>query len=238
MFLLASLATVATLLSPVVTPIDTTLGAKQGVACGVGPASAPAVVDDLRAALDAHGGAVRWDLRHGALRLWVQRRPAIAADVSVLGADWRRAIAVAADAWSDVVPGLAFAIESDSSRADVIVTWERDLQSAPADGDFAFLTAGRTTLVPDADGRALAAHVRLAIFAPDGVRYSLDDVRAVARHELGHVLGLAHHAAPTSVMAPLVRAERLSDDDRATLRALYALPLGARCSLPTQTSSR
>jgi len=233
MLLLASLATVATLLSPIVASRDTTLGANQSVACAV--ARAPEVAGDLRAALDAHGGAVRWDVRRGAVRLWVQRRPAIAADVSVLGADWRRAMAVAADAWNDVVPGLAFAIESDSARADVIVTWERDLRSAPADGDFAFLTAGRTTLVPAADGRALTAHVRLAIFAPDGERYSLDDVRAVARHELGHALGLAHHAAATSVMAPLVRAERLSDDDRATLRALYALPVGARCSLPALT---
>ncbi|MBW8769573.1 MAG: matrixin family metalloprotease [Gemmatimonadetes bacterium] len=235
MLLLASLATVATLLSPVGTPSDTTLGANQSVACGAEPTAAPSVANALRAAVAVHGGAVRWDLRRGAIRLWVQRRPAIAADVSVLGSDWRRAIAVAADAWSDVVPGLAFVIESDSSHADVIVTWERDLQSAAADGDFAFLTAGRTALVPGADGRALAAHVRLAIFAPDGARYSVDDVRAVARHELGHALGLAHHAAPTSVMAPLVRAERLSDDDRATLRALYALPVGARCSLPAQT---
>jgi len=80
--------------------------------------------------------------------------------------------------------------------------------------------------------------VRLAIFAPNGERYSVDDVRAVARHELGHALGLAHHAAPTSIMAPLVRAERLSDDDRATLRALYALPIGARCSHLTQTSGK
>jgi predicted Zn-dependent protease len=161
----------------------------------------------------------------------VQRRPAVAADVSVLGAEWRRTIAVAADAWRDVVPGLAFTLEPDSARADVLVTWERDLGSAPVDGDFAFRTAGRTTLVPSADGRALTARVRLAVFAPDGERYSIDDVRAVARHELGHALGLGHHAAPTSVMAPLVRAEQLTDGDRATLRALYALPIGARCSL-------
>jgi len=80
------------------------------------------------------------------------------------------------------------------------------------------------------------AHVRLAVFAPGGVRYSVEDVRAVARHELGHALGLAHHAAPTSVMAPLVRAERLTDEDRATLRALYALPIGARCPLPSPTA--
>jgi predicted Zn-dependent protease len=233
MFLLASLVTAATLLSPVATPTDTTLGASQAVGCAVGPAPSLTVANDLRAALRAHGGAVRWDVSRGRVRLWVQRRPEVAADVSITAAEWRRAIAVAADAWRDVVPGLAFALESDSARAEVIITWERDLESAPMDGDLAFRTAGRTTLVPSADGHALAARVRLAVFAPRGERYSIDDVRAVARHELGHALGLAHHAAPTSVMAPLVRAEQLTDEDRAALRALYALPIGARCSVPS-----
>ena len=58
----------------------------------------------------------------------------------------------------------------------------------------------------------------------------LRDVRVVARHEMGHVLGLAHHAAPTSVMAALVSAERIGEGDRAVLRALYALPAGAPCT--------
>ena len=232
MFLLASLVAVATHLSPAATPTDTALGVKHSVVCDSGRAMTPTVANDLRAALDAHGGAVRWDLSRGPLRVWVQRRPDVAADVSVTGAQWRRTIVAATDAWRDAVTGLAFTLEQDSARADVVVTWQRDLQGPPGDGELAFRTAGRTTLVPGADGRALAAHVRLAVFAPGGVRYSVEDVRAVVRHELGHALGLAHHAAPTSVMAPLVRAERLTDEDRATLRALYALPIGARCSLP------
>ena len=231
MFLLQSLVAVATLGSPFVAPADTTLAANRGVACQSAPAVSPVVASDLRAALVAHNGAVRWDLGRGPVRLWMQRRPDVAADVSVTVAEWRRAISAAADAWRDVVSGLTYAIDADSARADVIVTWERDLASAPEDGELAFRTAGRTTLVPDDNGRALAAHIRLAVFAPGGERYSLDDVRAVARHELGHALGLAHHAAPTSVMAPLVRAEKLTDEDRATLQALYALPIGARCAL-------
>lgn len=233
MFLLASLVAVATQLSPVATPTDTALAVKRSSVCEPARAASPAVADDLRAALEAHGGAVRWDLGRGPLRLWVQRRPDVAADVSVTAAEWRRAISAAADAWRDVVTGLAFALAADSARADVIITWERDLEGTPAVGELAFRTAGRTTLVPGHDGRALAAHVRLAVFAPGDVRYSVGDVRAVARHELGHALGLAHHAAATSVMAPLVRAEQLTDEDRTTLRALYALPIGARCSLPS-----
>ena len=74
--------------------------------------------------------------------------------------------------------------------------------------------------------------MQLAIDAPTGERYSVADVRAVARHELGHVLGLGHHGSARSVMAPLVVAERLDDGDRTALRALYALPVGARCPLP------
>jgi hypothetical protein len=232
MLLFTALVAAATALSPLRTRTDTTLGANPAAVCATSLALSAAAAEDLRAALVAHGGAVRWDLARGPLRLWVQRRPEFAADVSVTAVEWRRAVSAASDTWRGVVPGLSFTVESDSARADVIVTWEHDLVTAPASDELAFGTAGRTTLVPAGDGRALVAHVRLAVFAPGKVRYSVEDVRAVARHEFGHVLGLAHHRAPSSVMAPLVRAEWLTDDDRATLRALYALPIGARCSAP------
>lgn len=237
MLLLASLA-VAVLASPGRASIDTALAANRGAACAAVQQLSPTVAADLRAALDAHGGVVRWDPARGQVRLWVQRRPAFAADVIVTGAEWRRTIGAAAESWRDVVPGLAFAIEADSARADVIVTWERDLENAAADSGLAFRAAGRTTLVPADDGRALASHVRLAVFGPRAARYSVEDVRAVARHELGHALGLAHHAAQSSVMAPLVRAELLTDDDRETLRALYALPIGARCAFSPRAANR
>lgn len=234
MLLLASLVAAA-LLSPARMETDTVTRTDPRAACADGASIPPSVAIDLRAALEAHGGVVRWDVARGPVRLWVQRRPEFAADVSVSSAEWRVAVSTGMDAWRDVVPGLAFALEPDSSRADVIATWGRELRDTLTSSDLAFLTAGRTTLVPAADGRARLAHVRLAVFAPGAVRYGVEDVRAVARHELGHVLGLAHHAAPQSIMAPLVRAERLTDGDRATLRALYSLPIGARCvALPSE----
>jgi hypothetical protein len=230
MLLLEALVAAATALSPVGARLDTTLSAKPVAVCQTSLALSDSTAANLGAALHAHGGVVRWDLARGSIRVWMQRRPDAAADVSVTLAEWKRAVFAASEAWRDVVPGLAFALESDSAHADVIVTWEHDLESEPASGELAFRTAGRTTLVPGDDGRALLAHVRLAVFAPGAVRYSVEDVRAVARHELGHALGLAHHRAPSSVMAPLVRAERLTEDDRSTLRALYSLPIGARCT--------
>ena len=229
MLLLQALLATATILSPVATRQDTTV-ARAPATCATDVPLSDSAAANLAAALDVHGGAVRWELARGPIRVWVQRRPDFAADVAVTPAEWRRTVFTATDAWRDVVPGLTFASEPDSARAAVVVTWTHDLEREPTNGELAFRTAGRTTLVPDDSGRALLAHVRLAVFAPGPTRYSLDDVRAVARHELGHVLGLAHHRAPSSVMTPLVRAERLSGDDRATLRALYSLPTGARCT--------
>lgn len=227
--LLEALVVTASILSPVAARPDTTLATKAPPVCATGVALSDPAAANLAAALAVHGGAVRWELERGPIRIWVQRRPDFAADVGITPAEWRRTVFGATDAWRDVVPGLVFALEPDSARAAVIVTWVRDLESEPAAGELAYRTAGRTTLVPDDAGRAQLAHVRLAVFAPGAIRYSIEDVRAVARHELGHALGLAHHRASTSVMAPLVRAERLSDEDRSTLRALYSLPIGVRC---------
>jgi hypothetical protein len=191
-------------------------------------ATAPATAADVWEALRVHNGAVRWDVARGPVRLWVQPRDVATTTHDRPDALWRAAVVDAAGDWRGVVPGLAFAPVRDSSAADVVVTWAGRLGDDAGDA-LAMQSAGRTTLVPATDGRAVAAQVQLAVAAPTGQRYTVDDVRAVARHELGHVLGLAHHAAPRSVMAPLVTAERLDVTDREALRVLYALPVGARC---------
>jgi hypothetical protein len=187
---------------------------------------------DLAAALGLHGAVVRWDVAGRPLAVWVQERPRDAASARHPQADWRGAVAEAVAAWSGVAPGLRLAVARDSAAADVRVLWASTLATAPNDpaaGALAAFTAGRTTIAHDA-GRAVAATVVLALRAPNGAPYLPRDVRAVARHELGHAVGLAHHASPSSVMAPLVEADRLADGDRAVLRALYELPVGARCA--------
>jgi hypothetical protein len=201
------------------------------------------LVPDLAAALAAHGGAVRWVVAGRALVVWLQPRPRGVGPTLNTAAEWQGALAEGVLGWSGAVPGLRLAIGRDSASADVRVVWTGTLPAAeqgdPAAGTFASttdassalagFTAGRTTLEPGPDGQAVAATVVLAARARDGVAYQPRDARAVVRHELGHALGLGHHASPASVMAPVVRAERIGEADRAVLRALYTLPAGAPC---------
>jgi len=62
---------------------------------------------------------------------------------------------------------------------------------------------------------------------PNGNVADLHDVYAVMLHEMGHALGLGGHS-PTKgdVMFPSVGARALSERDRNTLRALYAVGNG------------
>lgn len=193
-------------------------------------AERPALAADVQATLAQHGAVVRWEPAGGPIRVWVQPRPASTVDWDHPASEWRGAVLSAAASWHRIVPGLEFRPARDSASADVRVTWAAPSSlAAPRGDELAAGTVGRTAL-HDERGRARAAYVRLAFADPGGSLYSVSDVRAVARHEFGHVLGLAHHRAPNSAMAPVVRVHRLHAGDRDALRLLYALPAGARCN--------
>ena len=173
-------------------------------------------IDELFAARDSVN--YRWpDRARDPLRVWIQSAP--------LEADERafpRAVQEAFDPWTETGIPVGFEFVDDSARAEVHVTWVARYESR---------TTGRTRWVHDQHGWITAASIELARAQPDGTPLDLASVRAIARHEVGHLLGLDHTADPRHVMAETVRVTELSEADRATVRLVYLLPPG-RVRLP------
>ena len=112
-------------------------------------------------------------------------------------------------AWSGIVPDVRFAFTDDSADAAVRVTWI-DRFDQPMTGE--------SRVARDTDGTVTDASVLLAVHHPDGRQVYGDALRALAMHEVGHLLGLAHSDDPRSIMAPVVRVRVLSPGDSAALR--------------------
>jgi hypothetical protein len=135
--------------------------------------------------------------------------------------DWRpgyvRQVAAAFAAWSHAGVPLRFRLVDDSSRADVRVAWiDR----------FAEPISGRTVWARDDRWWMIDATVTLALHHSDGAPLDDEQVRAIALHEVGHLLGLDHSTDSADVMAPRVRVRELSAADAATARLLYSVPAG------------
>jgi hypothetical protein len=159
----------------------------------------------------------RWRDRSGErMRVWVQEvdpaRPGLA----------RRIVADAFTDWAASGIPLAFTIVPDSSRAEVIVTWV---------DRFTERMTGVTRWATDRDEWIVSARIELARHQPDGAAVDSAAIAAIARHEVGHLLGLDHTATPASIMGTPVRVTELSEADRRTIRLVYELPAG-RLPLP------
>jgi hypothetical protein len=119
--------------------------------------------------------------------------------------------------WGALNLPVRFAFVDDSADADVHVTWI-DRFKEPI--------SGRTRWSRDDDWWITDANIVLAVHHNQGEVLDEDSMRAMALHEIGHLLGLDHTRDSMAVMAPKVRVRQLSDADRATARLLYALPAG------------
>jgi predicted Zn-dependent protease len=156
----------------------------------------------------------RWPDRKGKpLTVWIQW----AGDLPEWNEGYRDQVRQAVREWDEVGLPVRFAFTGDSARADVHVSFVDHFDEP---------ISGRTKWARDDDWWITDADITLAVHHRAGHVLDEDAMRAMALHELGHLLGLDHTEDATSIMAPKVRVRTLSPADLATVRLLYTLPPG------------
>lgn len=169
-------------------------------------------IDEVLAAHDS--ALARWPDRNTTpLVVWVQPHTTIEGFDEEFVPVVRRAFSQ----WADAGIPVSFAFQTDSSRADIHVTWVEQFPES---------ISGKTIWAHDDQWWIVDADIQLALRHRSGENLDSTAVRAIAMHEVGHLLGLDHTRDTTSIMAPKVRVRDLSSADRATVQLLYRLPAG------------
>lgn len=165
--------------------------------------------------LSAHDSSLaRWpDRRLQPLRIWIEPVTRVR--------DWSPSfVTLVREAfidWGDTGIPLNFTFVLDSVSADVHVSWI-DRFDEPI--------SGKTLWTHDDAWWILEANIVLAVHHRTGEALDTAAMRAIALHEVGHLMGLDHTTDSTSIMTPRVRVKTLSAADRATAQLLYLLPPG------------
>ena len=120
-------------------------------------------------------------------------------------------------AWSAAGAPVRFVFVSDSSGADVHVFWRDSLPES---------RAGQMTRLVDRRGWLRAATIELSTRNMAGGAQDSTTVRAVALHEVGHLLGLEHSDDDRDIMSAWVTAPALTSRDRSAMRKLYDVASG------------
>jgi hypothetical protein len=149
------------------------------------------------------------------VRVWIQRSPTFP--------DWTPELfgvaRAAFEEWGEVGIPVRFTFTVDSNRADVRVTFADRITEGNR--------LGITTHRHDRDGWIVGADVVIAAHDTGGVAFPSTLVAAIARHEVGHALGLAHSRDRGTIMYAESQTMSITGSDRATLKLLYTLPPGS-----------
>ena len=155
----------------------------------------------------------RWKPRTRPIPVWVQSRP----DLEDWNEEYLDAVSDAFMAWDAVELPVRFRMVRDSTDAEIHVSWIPKFNEQ---------ISGRTRWSRDDNWWIVNASIMLAIHHQQGDRLDKSAMKAMALHEVGHLLGLDHTANAGSIMAPRVRIRELAAVDVATVRVLYSVPAG------------
>lgn len=156
----------------------------------------------------------RWENRTTSpIRVWFA--PTNAANFKPAFLD---AIRSAFGLWTGASVPVRFDFGGDSTNAEVTVKWRIQ---------FEIERTGQTDVTWDQNGQIQSAVITLATFDPKGQPMEPDDIRVVATHEVGHLLGLDHSKDSTDIMYPTAKIRELSDRDARTVMLLYQLTPGS-----------
>jgi hypothetical protein len=128
------------------------------------------------------------------------------------------AIRTAFGAWTSAGVPVRFDFDADSTNAEVTVKWRIQ---------FEIERTGQTDVTWDQNGHIQSAVITIATFDPKGRPMEPDDIRVVAAHEVGHLLGLDHSKDSTDIMFPTAKVRDLSNRDSRTVLLLYQLTPGS-----------
>jgi hypothetical protein len=156
----------------------------------------------------------RWDGRVGS-PVRVLLTPSTTANFQPAFLDEVRA---AFQRWIEAGVPVRFTFDTDSASAEVRFQWRIQFEGA---------RSGQTDLLWDEEGRLTGGTVTLATFDPKGQPLGPDDVRVIAMHEIGHLLGLDHSHDTGDIMYAQPMVRDLSPHDIATVQLLYDLAPGS-----------
>lgn len=161
--------------------------------------------------LQRDSALARWpDRREKPLRVWVQPET----PTSDLSQGFPDIVRGAFDEWMATGIPVIFKFVTDSARADIHVTWIDRFDEQ---------ISGKTLWAHDDDWWIVEANIVLAVHHRGGEPLDSSAVRAIALHEIGHLLGLDHTSDTANIMTPKVRVKDLSDADIRTARLLYTV---------------
>ena len=199
--------------SPLLRPADMPQLSPADMRQRVSQAAMGSYVDDVLRSRDST--LARWpDRSTRPLRVWVQE----AEDLNSWTPEFLPAVRDAFDTWVQVGIPVRFTFVVDSASADVRVTFV---------SGFATGISGRTVWSRDANYWMVSSEIQLAVADPAGSGFTPPQMRAIALHEVGHLLGLDHAVGGEHIMSARIRVRELSEGDRETVRLIYSLPAGS-----------